>query len=124
VQCVVPADGLSLDHTHWVQSRGFLLPLSVPRRVFRGKFVAGLQMAKQRVKSAFQHSPAPLLWGPDTPGSAEGFRFLVEATVQKGLGGLPNQPFGGPEHVLQCLNGHIHGVAISNHRLVCLRYAG
>ena len=107
---------LSLDHTYWVQSRGFLLPLSVPRRVFRGKFVAGL-------KSAFQHSRLHFSWGPDTPGSAEGVRFLVEATVQKGLGGLPNQPFGGREHVLQCLNRHTHGVAISNHRLVCLRYA-
>ena len=25
--------------------------------------------------------------------------------------------------MLQCLNLHTHGVAISNHRLVCLRYA-
>jgi hypothetical protein len=48
--------------------------------------------------------------GPDTPGSAEAFRFLVETTVQGGIGGLPNPPFGGPEHVLQCLNRHTHRV--------------
>src|SRR5271169_6104332 len=50
VHCVVPAGGLSLDHTHWIRSRPrFFLPLPVLRRVFRGKFVDGL-------KSAFQHS--------------------------------------------------------------------
>jgi hypothetical protein len=49
VHCVVPAGGLSLDHTRWVRSHArFFLPIQVLRRVFRGKFVAGL-------KSAFQH---------------------------------------------------------------------
>jgi hypothetical protein len=49
VHCVVPAGGLSLDHTRWIPSRPrFFLPRPVLRRRFRGKFVAGL-------KSAFQH---------------------------------------------------------------------
>src|SRR6266436_3568217 len=40
VHCVVPAGGLSLDHTHWIPSRPrFFLPRPVLRRVFRGKFV-------------------------------------------------------------------------------------
>src|SRR5882672_933767 len=39
VHCVIPAGGLSLDHTHWVKSRDrFFLPIHVLRRVFRGKF--------------------------------------------------------------------------------------
>ena len=42
VHCVIPAGGLSLDHTHWIKSRDrFFLPIHVLRRVFRGKFVAG-----------------------------------------------------------------------------------
>src|ERR1039457_5805428 len=40
VHCVVPAGGLSLDHTRWIRSRPrFFLPIQVLRRVFRGKFV-------------------------------------------------------------------------------------
>src|ERR1019366_1665418 len=46
VHCVVPAGGLSLDHTRWVKSRyRFFLPIKVLSRVFRGKFVAGLRQA-------------------------------------------------------------------------------
>src|SRR6202162_3102835 len=49
VYCVVPAGGLSFDHTRWIRSRPpFFLPIQVLRRVFRGKFVAAL-------KSAFEH---------------------------------------------------------------------
>ena len=44
VHCVVPAGGLSLDHTRWIRSHPrFFLPIYVLRRVFRGKFVAACQ---------------------------------------------------------------------------------
>ena len=44
VHCVVPAGGLSPDHTRWIAARpGFFLPVRVLSRVFRGKFVAGLR---------------------------------------------------------------------------------
>ena len=46
VHGVVPAGGLSLDHTRWVRSRDkYFLPKEVLRRVFRGKFVAALKQA-------------------------------------------------------------------------------
>src|SRR6266851_4912217 len=46
VHCVVPAGGLSADHTRWVSSHhAFFPPVQVLRRVFRGKFVAALQRA-------------------------------------------------------------------------------
>jgi len=49
VHCVVPAGGLSLDHTHWIPSHPrFFLPIPVLRRVFRGKFADGLKSAFQR----------------------------------------------------------------------------
>jgi hypothetical protein len=48
VHCVIPAGGLSLDHAHWVKSRDrFFLSIHVLRRVFRGKFVAGLRQTFQ-----------------------------------------------------------------------------
>src|SRR6202167_951096 len=46
VHCVIPAGGLSFDHTRWVKSHhAFFLPVKVLGRVFRGKFVAALKHA-------------------------------------------------------------------------------
>src|SRR6266850_7408116 len=46
VHCVVPAGGLSPDHTRWVRSRdNYFLPKEVLREVFRGKFVDALEQA-------------------------------------------------------------------------------
>src|SRR6266581_3066113 len=51
VHTIVPAGGLSLDHTRWIRSRSrFFLSIQVVRRVFRGKFVAGLRSAFQRAQ--------------------------------------------------------------------------
>src|SRR5258708_10501397 len=61
VHCVVPAGGLSLDHTHWVKSQNrFFLPLRVLSRVFRGKFVAGLQQAFHDGRLNFHGNLTPL----------------------------------------------------------------
>ena len=44
IHCVVPGGGLAPDHSRWISPRyTFLLPVKVLSRVFRGKFVAGLQ---------------------------------------------------------------------------------
>src|ERR1700688_1042378 len=46
VHCVVPAGGLSFDHSRWIKSHhAFFLPVKVLSRVFRGKFVAALRRA-------------------------------------------------------------------------------
>jgi hypothetical protein len=46
--CVVPAGGLSLDHTRWIRSRdNYFLPKKVLQKVFRGKFVDVLEQAFQ-----------------------------------------------------------------------------
>src|SRR5258708_4805887 len=54
VHCVVPAGGLSLDHTRWVHSPdNYFLPKAVLRKVFRGKFVAALRQAFQNGELRF-----------------------------------------------------------------------
>jgi len=54
VHCVVPAGGLSLDHTRWVRSPdNYFLPKAVLRKVFRGKFVAALRQAFQNGELRF-----------------------------------------------------------------------
>src|SRR6266566_2253634 len=61
VHCVVPAGGLSTDHTHWVPSRDrFFLPIHVLGRVFRGKFVAGLRQVVQEGRLNFHGNLACL----------------------------------------------------------------
>jgi hypothetical protein len=45
VHCVVPAGGLSPDHTRWIRSPdNYFLPKKVLRKVFRGKFVDALRV--------------------------------------------------------------------------------
>src|SRR6201984_42798 len=59
--CVVPAGGLSRDHTRWIRShRRFFLPIAVLRRVFRGKCVAGLKSAFERRQLHLGGELAPL----------------------------------------------------------------
>src|SRR5438874_11651875 len=61
VHCVVPAGGLSADHTHWIKTRyAFFLPVKVLSRVFRGKFVAGLKQAFQSSRLQFHGHLLPL----------------------------------------------------------------
>ena len=112
VHCVIPAGGLSLDHTRWVKSQNrFFLPLRVLSRVFRGKFVAGLKQAFQNRRLNFSGTLAPLAQ-PKT------FAAWLRLFFRKDWVVYAKRPFGGPEYVLQYLGRYTHRVAISNHRLV------
>jgi len=119
VHCVVSGGGLSLDGRSWValptgkkkRRRPFLFPVTALSRVFRGKFIAGLQRARRQGtlrylgQSAALADPGPweelqtALWRPD---------WVVYAKA----------PFGGPAHVLKYLSRYTHRVAISNQRLL------
>jgi len=112
VHCVIPAVGLSLEHTHWVKSRArFFLSIKVLRRVFRGKFVAGLQQAFQEGPLHF-HGDLTCLAQPRS------FAAWLRPLFRKDWVVYAKPPFGGPEYVLQYLGRYTHRVAISNHRLV------
>ncbi len=112
VPCVIPAGGLSLDHTHWIRSRsGFFLPIQVLRRGFRGKFVAGL-------KHAFQHEQLHFSGDLSLLAEPKIFAAWLRPLFRKDWVVYGKPPFGGPEHVLQYLGRYTHRVAISNHRLI------
>jgi hypothetical protein len=114
VHCVIPAGGLSLDHTHWIKSRSrFFLSIRVLRRVFRGKFVAALKQAFHNGQLNFPGNLA-LLAQPRT------FAAWLRSLFRKDWVVYAKRPFGGPEYVLQYLGRYTHRVAISNHRLVSL----
>jgi hypothetical protein len=112
VHCVIPAGGLSLDHTHWIKSRSrFFLSIKVLRRVFRGKFVAGLKQAFHSGRLSLPGNLAALAQ-PKT------FAAWLRSLFRKDWVVYAKRPFGGPEYVLHYLGRYTHRVAISNHRLV------
>jgi hypothetical protein len=114
VHCVVPAGGLSPDHTRWVRSReNYFLPKEVLRKVFRGKFVDALKQAFRDGQLNF-HGDLKLLAQTKT------FAAWLRPLYRQDWIVYLKRPFGGPENVLQYLGRYTHRVAISNHRLVSL----
>jgi hypothetical protein len=112
VHCVVPAGGLSADHTRWIKPRfDFFLPVGVLGAVFRGKFHEALKRAFHDGKLNF-HGDLKLLAQPKT------FAAWLRPLFRKDWVVYSKRPFGGPEHVLRYLGRYTHRVAISNHRLV------
>src|SRR6202163_3387589 len=112
VHCVVPAGGLSLDHTHWISSHdAFFLPVKVIGRVFRGKFVAALKRAFQDGQLDFHGGLRPLA-------QPKNFSSRLTTLFRKDWVVYSKRPFGGPQLVLQYLGRYTHRVAVSNHRLV------
>jgi Putative transposase/Transposase zinc-binding domain len=112
VHCVVPAGGLSPDHTHWVSaSERFFLPREVLRKVFRGKFVDGLRQAFRDGQLRFE-GDLTLLAQPRI------FAAWLRPLYRQDWIVYLKPPFGGPQFVLQYLGRYTHRVAISNHRLV------
>jgi Putative transposase/Transposase zinc-binding domain len=114
VHCVVPAGGLSPDHSHWVPGRhNFFLPVKVLSRVFRGKFVAGLRQLHAAGQLGFHGALDHLR----TPAA---FAAFLRPLFRSDWVVYSKRPFGGAEHALRYLGCYTHRVAISNHRLVSL----
>ncbi len=114
VHCVVPAGGLSLDHTRWVRSRdNYFLPKKVLREIFRGKFVDALEQTFQSGQLRFE-GDLKLLAQPKI------FAAWLRPLFRQDWVVYLKRPFGGPEYVLHYLGRYTHRVAISNHRLVSL----
>jgi hypothetical protein len=112
VHCVVPAGGLSPDHTRWVRSPdNYFLPKKVLRKIFRGKFVDALKQAFQDGLLRFEGN-LKLLAKPKI------FAAWLRPLYRQNWVVYLKPPFGGPEYVLQYLGRYTHRVAISNHRLV------
>lgn len=108
VHCVVPGGGLSPEGGKWVSCRpGFLLPVRVLSRVFRGKFIQGLKRARGQGRLA----------GVEDDGA---FDRMLTAAVRSDWVVYAKPPFGGPEQVLKYLARYTHRIAISNRRLVAI----
>jgi len=112
IHCVIPAGGLAPDYTRWIGTQHrFLLPIPILRKVFRGKFTAGLKQLHRK----------GLL---DCSGPAAGFQHpkqfarLLRTVHRQHWVVYVKQAMGGPAQVLRYLGRYTHRIAISNHRLI------
>jgi hypothetical protein len=121
VHCVVTGGGLSCDPDgkldtvpRWVACRpGFFLPVRVLSRVFRGKFLDGLNRLFEQGKLLLPGRLHTLA----NPGGRAAWWQTLYATDWVAYS---KRPFGGPEQVLKYLARYTHRVAISNSRLESL----
>jgi hypothetical protein len=113
VHCVVPAGGLSLDHTRWISPKyaGFFLPVKVLSRVFRGKFVEAL-------RRAYDRNELDLAGGSEPLRDPTAWRAFVDPLFETDWIVYAKPAFGGASAVLRYLGRYTHRVAISNHRLL------
>ena len=114
VHCVVPAGGLALDHSRWINSQqNFFLPVAILKKVFRGKFVEGLKTLHTEHKLGFHGTLGPLQ-------NPKAFAAWLRPLFRGQWVVYAKRPFGGAQHALRYLGQYTHRVAISNHRLVAL----
>jgi hypothetical protein len=119
VHGVVSGGGLSCDERGdmdvsptWRSCRpGFLLPVRVLSRVFRGKYLQLLRRLHAAGKLSFPIGLAPLQ-------GASAFVRWLRPLYQKDWVVYAKRPFGGPAQVLKYLARYTHRVAISNSRLL------
>jgi len=117
VHMVVPAGGLALDHSRWIDapSENFFLPEAALAEVFRGKFVDGLRKAYAKGELQLHGRFAPLNNERDFKAFVRGFyrtSWVVEV----------RPPFGGAGKALEYLSRYTHRVALSNQRLVAFEH--
>jgi hypothetical protein len=114
LHCVVTGGGLSPDGSRWIATRpGYLLPVKVLARLFRGKFLAGVKEAYQAGQLSLGGSVADLA-------EPKAFRRWLDALYRQDWVVYAKPPFGGAQQVFRYLGRYSHRVAIANSRLLAL----
>jgi hypothetical protein len=115
LHCVVTAGGLSPEGERWVPTRqDYLLPVKVLGRLFRGKFLAGLNALYKEGCLAFAGSTVHLA-------DPHVFAILRDRLYRQDWIVYAKPPFGGTEQVFRYLGRYSHRVAVSNSRLLSLQ---
>jgi len=107
IHCIVTGGGLAVAHDRWIACRpGFLVPVRVLSKVFRGKLL-----------DRFDQS---LRTGISGLGTSLGHRLLGQAASKEWVV-YSKAPLVGPAQVLRYLGRYTHRIAIGNERLVALQ---
>jgi hypothetical protein len=106
IHCIVTGGGLAVSRNRWIASRpGFLVPVRVLSKVFRGKLLDRFDRALQTRTSGL--------------GASLGGRLLRQAAAREWVV-YSKAPLAGPAQVLRYLGRYTHRIAIGNERLVSL----
>jgi hypothetical protein len=95
------------------QGHRYLFPIAVMGRLFRGKFLAGLDRLYRRGTLDLGGSCARL----DDP---DAFRLLLDKLYRTEWRPYAKRPFAGPEQVYEYLGYYTHRVGMVNHRLLAI----
>jgi hypothetical protein len=107
LHCIVTGGGLSPSKDCWIAARpGFLVPVRVLSRVFKGKLL-------ERLEQALFTGSAPL-------GETLARRLLRQAAAKAWVV-YSKAPLAGPQQVLRYLGRYTHRIAIGNERLLALQ---
>ena len=111
LHCLVPGGGLAPDGRRWIACRpGFFLPVRVLSRLFRRRFLEGLEKLFRKGRLQLAGALQPLA-DPGTFARRMAELRAVEWVV------YAKPPCAGPAQVLEYLGRYTHRVAIANHRL-------
>jgi hypothetical protein len=114
VHGIVPGGGIASDGKTWVACRpGFFLPVRVLSRLFRRRFLEGLQRLHGTGQLSFFGELAHLV-------DAGAFRTWLAPLRRCEWVVYAKRPFAGPQAVLAYLSRYTHRVAISNSRLLAM----
>ena len=114
IHFLVPGGGIALDGESWIACRpGFLLPVTVLSRMFRGLFLHYLEKAftagELQFFAAYRHLHEPAA-----------FRRHLAPIWNTEWVVYAKRPFAGPTQVLDYVGRYTHRVAISNNRLLSM----
>ena len=113
VHMIVPGGGLKVDaegKDQWASSRqGFLAPVAILSKVFRGKFLSGLDAL---------HGQLTFAGSIENLKDLRRFKKLLQRVARKSWVVYAKPPFAGPEQVIKYLGNYTHRVAISNYRIL------
>ena len=111
--CVVPAGGLSPDHSVWVSSHAHFSSHPGAPKGFSPQLC-------HRFETQLPSGQARLPWHFEAPRSPQSLLRMVANPIPTPLARLLQTPFGDAEQAVRYLGHYTHRVAISNHRLVSL----
>jgi hypothetical protein len=115
LHCVVPGGGLCPKTNVWKGCRqGFLLPVRALSAVFRGKFMAGIEVLRKEGGLGFHGDAAPLA-------NEHEWRKWKSSLYRTPWVVYAKRPFGGPEQVIRYLGRYTHRIAIDNRRLLAFQ---
>src|SRR5258708_8842818 len=106
--------GMSRDGRRGIAARrGYLLPVKVLGRLFRGKFLAG-------VKEAYYAGQLTLGGSTATLADPQAFRRWLDALYRKDWVVYAKRPFGGDQQVFRYLGPYSHPAPLANPPLLPL----